>query len=188
MTPKKIFIHTFLLCGWNCCMFRRYVLLTYRTVCISYTAVINMFLGFWHVPHPIVLCQPHESMECICVYMYVVIYVRKTGMVVTLSIFETISVDVPHWQKLVGGHRKTKAYLRRFKIIKEPTCPCGTAEQTTEHVIYECETLTKDREKLKTTATQKGSWPANKKDLIRKHYRDFVKFINDILFDKLNAE
>jgi hypothetical protein len=26
------------------------------------------------------------------------------------------------------------------------------------------------------------------KDLIRKHYRDFVKFINDIPFDKLNAE
>ena len=48
--------------------------------------------------------------------------------------------------------------------------------------------LTKEREKLKTTALQKGSWPTNNKDLIRKHYRDFVKFINDITFNKLNAE
>jgi len=43
---------------------------------------------------------------------------------------------------IVTGHGKTKAYLHRFKIIKEPTRPCGTAEQTTEHLIYECEKLT----------------------------------------------
>jgi hypothetical protein len=48
--------------------------------------------------------------------------------------------------------------------------------------------LTKEREKLKTSALQKGSWPTNKKDLIRRHYRDFAKFINDIPFEKLNAE
>ena len=89
---------------------------------------------------------------------------------------------------ILKGNGKTKAYLHHFKIIKEPTCPCGIAEQTTDHVIYECENLTKEREKLKPTALQKGSWPTNKKDLIREHYRDFVKFINEIPFDKLNAE
>jgi len=89
---------------------------------------------------------------------------------------------------ILTGHGKIKAYLHHFKIIKEPTCPCGTAEQTTDHVIYVCEKLTKQREKLKTTARQKGSWPRIKKDLIRGHYRDFVKFINEIPFDKLNAE
>jgi len=89
---------------------------------------------------------------------------------------------------ILTGHGKTKAYLHLFKTIKEPTCPCGTAEKTTDHVIYECEKLTKEREKLKTTALQKGSWPTNKKDLIREHYTDFVKFINEIPFDKLNAE
>ena len=52
----------------------------------------------------------------------------------------------------------------------------------------ECEKLTKQREKLKTTAPQKGSWPANRKDLIREYYRDFVKFVNEIPFDQLNAE
>jgi hypothetical protein len=77
---------------------------------------------------------------------------------------------------IVTGHGKTRAYLHRFKIIGEPTCPCGTTEQTTDHAIFECETLTKEREKLKTTDLQKGSWPTDKKDLIRRHYRDFVKF------------
>jgi len=74
---------------------------------------------------------------------------------------------------ILTGHVETKAYLHRFKIIKEPTCPCGTAEQTTDHVIYECEMLTKEREKLKKTALQKRSWPTNKKDLIREQYKDF---------------
>ena len=63
---------------------------------------------------------------------------------------------------IVTGHGKTKAHLHHFKIIEEPTCPCGTAEQTTDHVIFECETLTKEREMLKTTALQKGSWPTKK--------------------------
>jgi len=89
---------------------------------------------------------------------------------------------------ILTGHGKTKTYLHLFKIINEPTCPCGRAEQTTEHLIYECGKLTKEREKLKTTSLQKGSWPTKKKDLISEQYREFVKFINEIPFDKLNAE
>jgi hypothetical protein len=48
--------------------------------------------------------------------------------------------------------------------------------------------LTKEREKLKTPAQQKDRWPTNKQKPLRKHYRDFVKFINDIPFDKLTSE
>ena len=44
---------------------------------------------------------------------------------------------------IVTGHGKTRAYLHRFKIIEEPTCPCGTAEQTTDHIIFECEAIKK---------------------------------------------
>jgi hypothetical protein len=64
---------------------------------------------------------------------------------------------------IVTGHWKTKAHLHRFKIIEDPTCPCGTAEQTTDQLIFECETLTKERGKLKTTALQKGNWTTKKK-------------------------
>ena len=89
---------------------------------------------------------------------------------------------------IVTGHGKTRAYLHLFKIIEKPTCPCGTTEQKTDQLIFECETMTKERERLKTTALENGSWPTNKNDLIRRHYRDFAKFINDIPFDKLKAE
>jgi len=86
---------------------------------------------------------------------------------------------------IVTGHGKTKAYLHRFKIIEDLTCTCGKAVQITDHLIFECETLTKERKKLKTTAQQKDNWPNNKKELIRKYYKEFVKFINDIPFDNL---
>jgi hypothetical protein len=86
---------------------------------------------------------------------------------------------------IVTGHRKTKAYLHRFKIIEDPTCTCRNAVQTTEHLIFQCETIIKERKKLTTTTLQKGKWPINKKDLIRKHYNEFVQFINDIHFDNL---
>ena len=56
---------------------------------------------------------------------------------------------------IVTGHGKTKAYLHRFKIIEDPTCTCRKAVQTTDHLIFECETLTKERKKLKITALQK---------------------------------
>jgi ribonuclease HI len=86
---------------------------------------------------------------------------------------------------IVTGHGKTRAYLHRFKIIDDPTCICEKAVQTTDHLIFECEKLTKERKKLKTTALKEGNWPINKIDLIRKHHKEFVKFINDIPFDNL---
>jgi hypothetical protein len=103
------------------------------------------------------------------------------------SINETLCRTYDH-TTLFNGTWETKAYLQRIKITEEPTCTCGKVVQTTDHLIVECEKLTKEREKLKTTAILKGNWLTNKKDLIRKHYKDFVKFINDIPFDKLNSE
>jgi hypothetical protein len=84
---------------------------------------------------------------------------------------------------LVSGHGKTRDYPHRFKIIEEPTCPCGEGDQRTDHVIYECEKLSKERDRLKRIATRTNPWPINKRDLLRKHYEEFIKFINEIQFD-----
>ena len=65
---------------------------------------------------------------------------------------------------IVTGNGKTKAYLHRFKIIEVPTCTCGKAVQTTDHLIFECETLTKERGKLKTTALKKTNGQSTKKN------------------------
>lgn len=56
---------------------------------------------------------------------------------------------------IVSGHGKMRDYLHRLKIIEEPTCPCGKGDQTTDHIIYACERLTKERDRLKKTAIRK---------------------------------
>jgi len=100
----------------------------------------------------------------------------------------SLKIKLNHTQNftaIVTGHGKTKAYLHRFKIIEDLICNCGKAVQTTDNLIFECETLTKERKRLMTTALQKNNWPINKEELIRKYYKEFVKFINHITFDNL---
>jgi hypothetical protein len=84
--------------------------------------------------------------------------------------------------------RKNGAYLHLFKIVEKPTCPCGKEDQTTDHLIFECELLTKERDRLKSTVIQTNKWPTNKKNLIKRHYKDYTKFVNEIAFDELNEE
>ena len=88
---------------------------------------------------------------------------------------------------MVTGHGKTRSYLHRFKIIETPTCPRGTRDQATDHLLFECELLNKERDRLKSTASKTNVWPKSKSDLIRKHYKVFTKFMNEIPFDKLNV-
>jgi hypothetical protein len=62
-TPWMIFLHIQMVC------------ITDLHDCVnSYTVIIlyilNAFVCFWHVPHPIVWWQPQGSMECIYVCMY----------------------------------------------------------------------------------------------------------------------
>jgi hypothetical protein len=47
----------------------------------------------------------------------------------------------PELTAIVTGHRKTKAYLHRFKLTDNPMCPCKEGQQTSEHIIYECKNL-----------------------------------------------
>jgi len=49
---------------------------------------------------------------------------------------------------MVTAHGKIKAYLHRFKIIQSPECVCTHGDQTTDRLIFDCEILDKEREKL----------------------------------------
>jgi hypothetical protein len=89
---------------------------------------------------------------------------------------------------IITGHGKTRAYLHRFKITDNPSCPCGKGDQTTDRLIYECKLLNKERDRLRTTVARTTKSPTNKRDLIRRHYKNFTRFINDIPFDVINAE
>jgi len=91
----------------------------------------------------------------------------------------------PNFTAIVTGHGKTRAYLHRFKLLESATCPCGTEEQTTDHLIYRCILLQQPRETLKRETSKQGIWPINKQELITKHLKQFMKFTNSIDFDKL---
>jgi hypothetical protein len=53
-------------------------------------------------------------------------------------------------------------------------------------LLYECELLNKERDSLISTVLQTDVWPISKETLVRKHFKIFVKFSNEISFDKLN--
>ena len=49
-------------------------------------------------------------------------------------------------------------------------------------------TTNKEKDRLKSTVVQTNSWPTNKRDLIRRHLKNFTRFINKIPFDVMKAE
>jgi len=54
----------------------------------------------------------------------------------------------PNFKAMVTPHEKTKAYLHRFKTIQSPDRVCTHGDQTTDHLISDCEILDKERLKL----------------------------------------
>jgi hypothetical protein len=53
-------------------------------------------------------------------------------------------------------------------------------------LLFECDLLNKERDKLISTILKTDVWPINKNKLIRKHFKTFAKFTNEISFDELN--
>jgi hypothetical protein len=86
---------------------------------------------------------------------------------------------------MMTGHGNIKAYLHRFKLIDPATYPCGDYDQTTDHLLYECEQLKAQRYTLRLTVSKTDSWPVNKYTLISRHYKARKKFINQIPFDEI---
>jgi hypothetical protein len=92
----------------------------------------------------------------------------------------------PNFTTMVIKHANVRSYLHRFKIIETPICPCSTTEQTIDHLLFECELLNKDIDNLISTVSKTDVWPVSKNKLIRKNFKMFTKFSNQISFDKLN--
>jgi hypothetical protein len=87
---------------------------------------------------------------------------------------------------MVTGHGNIRSYLHRFKIIETPLCPCGTSDQTADHLLFECELLNKERDNLRHAIQKTEVWTISKDKLILKYYKIFAKFTNEISFDNLN--
>ena len=67
-----------------------------------------------------------------------------------------------------------------------PECVCKMGPQTTNHLIWECEQLRKQRETLKNRIRKAGGdWPLSNTDLANTHTKLFQMFVNSINFDTL---
>ena len=92
----------------------------------------------------------------------------------------------PGFTALVTGHGKTKSYLYRFKIADDPMCPCKDGQQTSDHIIFECNIVKAQRSALiKQIMVSGGSWPPAKDELITKYLKAFLSFVKSIDFQKL---
>jgi hypothetical protein len=74
----------------------------------------------------------------------------------------------------------------RFKIRDDPTCLCKKSPQTTDHLLWECELLRKQRQVLRNSIMKVGrNWPITNFDLANKYTKFFQKSVNTINFETL---
>ena len=87
---------------------------------------------------------------------------------------------------MVTGHGPLRSYDYRFKIKDGPECVCSLGPQTTDHLIWECTHLLKQRETLKNRIRRAGgNWPLSNSDLANNYTKWFQIFVNSINFDTL---
>jgi len=91
----------------------------------------------------------------------------------------------PNFTAMAKGYGKTRAYLHRFKITENATCPCKKGDQTIDHLLNQCTLLQTQRELLRNNLLKSGKWPVRKEVFITEHLKSFLVFIKSINFDQL---
>jgi hypothetical protein len=91
----------------------------------------------------------------------------------------------PNLTMMVTGRGNIKSYLYKYKIIVSPMCLCKIGEQTTDHILYDCELVKQERDKTKTEMLGSENWPVSKDTLINKYTKIFNKFVDSIPLEKL---
>jgi hypothetical protein len=87
----------------------------------------------------------------------------------------------------VTGHDNIKSHLYKYKIIDSSMCPCKIGEQKTVHILYDCELVKQERDKLKAEILRSENWPIGKDTLINKYTKIFKKFVDSITLEKLQS-
>ena len=119
------------------------------------------------------------------IHTYILTYTQTYLPVVAERLKMKINIT-KNFTSVVTGNGNIRSYIHRFKIIEKPICPCGTKDQTIDYLLLECELLNRERDRLILTVSKTDIWPISKNELIRKHFKLFTKFTNEISFDKLN--
>ena len=91
-----------------------------------------------------------------------------------------------NFSTIITGQGKLRTYFHRFKMIDDPTCLCKMSPQTTDHLLWECDLLKKQRQVLRNSITKAGgNWPITNSDLANKYTKFFQRFLNTINFEIL---
>ena len=121
-------------------------------------------------------------------------WTKSTKRKITKDFFpdvkETEHEHKPHTKLHSNGHspRKNKLIPTPFQINKNPHLPCGNSDQNIDHLIFECKLLNNERNTLKQSILKTNDWPTSKRDLIKRHIKEFMKFTNATPLDEINAE
>ena len=79
------------------------------------------------------------------------------------SVRNRLRQKIPVFQEfetMTTGHGKLISYLYRFGLTHNPKCPCEEEEQTTDHLVFKCNKLNKQRrEIIKQIKSPGGNWP-----------------------------
>jgi len=70
-------------------------------------------------------------------------------------------------------------------VKTSPMCPCKIGEQTTDHILYDCELVNQERDKLKAAILRSENWPISKDTLINKYTKIFNKFVDSVPLETL---
>jgi hypothetical protein len=66
-------------------------------------------------------------------------------------------------------------------------CPCKIGEQTTDHILCDCELEKQERDKLKAEIVRSENWPVSKYTLINIYTKIFKKIVDSIPLEKLQS-
>jgi len=64
--------------------------------------------------------------------------------------------------------------------------PAKHGIQTVDHLVFQCERLENDRDILKNIVLKKGNWPLSKSELNNRNFKQFIRYINSMDFEKIN--
>jgi len=93
----------------------------------------------------------------------------------------------PEFTALGTGHGKPRSYLHRFKLADDTMCLCNERQQTSDHIISDCNLFEAQRgPMINKIEDSEESWPPAKHELTTKYLHAFSIFVKSIDFQKLN--
>jgi len=64
-------------------------------------------------------------------------------------------------------------------------CSCKRGDEAIDLLLFDCELVEQERDRLKATVLQSENWPVSKYLLINKYSKNFKKFTASLSLDKL---